>query len=44
MEDFGDTVTSTDLRYTVVYNVTVHLKRGGKIKTTVYTNKIGKSV
>ncbi|XP_038590330.1 interleukin-7 receptor subunit alpha-like [Micropterus salmoides] len=42
LEDFGDTVTSTDLRYTVVYNVTVHLKRGGKIKTTVYTNKIVK--
>ncbi|XP_044029629.1 interleukin-7 receptor subunit alpha isoform X2 [Siniperca chuatsi] len=42
VEDFGDTVSSRDLNPLVNVNVTVHLKRGGKITTTVDLKKIVK--
>ncbi|XP_070707236.1 interleukin-7 receptor subunit alpha [Pempheris klunzingeri] len=42
LEDFGDTISSRDLDPVVNYNVTIFLKRGGKISTTVDLTKIVK--
>ncbi|XP_034534234.1 interleukin-7 receptor subunit alpha-like [Notolabrus celidotus] len=42
VQGLGDTVSSPDLSPLVLYNVTVHLKRGGPISTTVDLKKIVK--
>ncbi len=43
MEAGGDTVSSGDLNPVLRLNVTLHLKRGGRISTMVDLKKIGKS-
>ncbi|KAM7368501.1 hypothetical protein PAMP_012840 [Pampus punctatissimus] len=42
LEEFGDTFTSKDIHPLADFNLTVHLKRGGTVRTTVDLKKIVK--
>ncbi|KAM7392266.1 hypothetical protein PAMA_007402 [Pampus argenteus] len=42
LEEFGDTLSSKDIHPLADFNLTIHLKRGGTVTTTVNLNKIVK--